>query len=338
MNSLPQASNLQNGERFNGIDAFKLIAAFFIVIIHTDYGSSIGNSEYLHVTTRWAVPFFFMVAGFFLSRKQQQPILDIKLIAGSLKKLTSIFIVASIIYAPVYIAQKGLSLPITILLTGTYMHLWFIPSLIVGYLGTWYISQFNSAKFSCCISLGILFAFLITSSYDTFLGRNISIAIPRFLSSIAFMHIGAIVQSHLSILKKYQRTMLTCALLGYIAQFLEYHFVLRGIHNEYELLLGTIICVPAIFALSASIEMREGVLARWGSRHSLFIYVMHPMLILYLVPSLRKIGLGDSSPVRLATPVIIFGICLATAILLHRLFPKLYMILNGEIALKSSRV
>ena len=68
---------LKKMERKNGIDLFKLIGAFFIMCLHTSYGSL--DQEYvdnLRLFSRWAVPFFFISTGLFLGNKIENKNLD----------------------------------------------------------------------------------------------------------------------------------------------------------------------------------------------------------------------------------------------------------------------
>ena len=54
---------------YTGIDYFRMIAAFFIIAIHTSPFSSYsetGDFILTRVIARVAVPFFFMTSGFFL--------------------------------------------------------------------------------------------------------------------------------------------------------------------------------------------------------------------------------------------------------------------------------
>ena len=55
--------------KYNGIDCFRLIAAFLIIAIHIGPLSSINNTldfGFTYVLCRIAVPFFLMTTGYFI--------------------------------------------------------------------------------------------------------------------------------------------------------------------------------------------------------------------------------------------------------------------------------
>lgn len=55
-------------EMYTGIDLFKLIAAFLIVLLHSVETSDFYASGIKYVFTRFAVPFFFITSGYFFSK------------------------------------------------------------------------------------------------------------------------------------------------------------------------------------------------------------------------------------------------------------------------------
>lgn len=57
---------LDNKPIYKGLDLFKFIAALLIVLLHTIETSNFYANEVKFVATRFAVPFFFIVSGFFL--------------------------------------------------------------------------------------------------------------------------------------------------------------------------------------------------------------------------------------------------------------------------------
>ena len=68
--SLPNGGSKVEGKKeFGGIDCFKVIAALLVVAIHTSPLTCFGgNADFVltRILARTAVPFFFMVSGYFL--------------------------------------------------------------------------------------------------------------------------------------------------------------------------------------------------------------------------------------------------------------------------------
>lgn len=127
-------------ERKNGIDLFRLIGALAVMCIHASYGTL--NQEYianLRLLSRWAVPFFFLTSGFFLGPKIKNNTLEFKRIQNSVSVLISILLVASIIYLPICFKTKSMPKNIVDFFIGVQPHLWFVGSLLTGYIFIWYL-------------------------------------------------------------------------------------------------------------------------------------------------------------------------------------------------------
>ena len=58
-------------KQYNLLDALKIVAAFFVVCIHVHFPGDLGRC--VIAVARFAVPFFFMVSGFFLGNKMRYP-------------------------------------------------------------------------------------------------------------------------------------------------------------------------------------------------------------------------------------------------------------------------
>lgn len=123
-------------DKYSRIDICKVIAALFVISIHTDPLATYSEGLNFIVTRifgRLAVPFFFVSAGYFFF-KNPSP----KKLYGYSKKISLIYLASIIIYLPVNFyaghfhgitAGKILS---DIIFNGTFYHLWFLPALIIG--------------------------------------------------------------------------------------------------------------------------------------------------------------------------------------------------------------
>lgn len=86
---------------YQGIDTFKLVAAVCVVVLHAVENSSWFPSEVKFVFTRFAVPFFFVVSGFFFYKGLDKACSKMKYFKKYLKHIVKIFIIwALIIYTP----------------------------------------------------------------------------------------------------------------------------------------------------------------------------------------------------------------------------------------------
>jgi surface polysaccharide O-acyltransferase-like enzyme len=325
--------------RQNGIDLFRIIAAFFIMILHADSFGDL-DSEYVNnfrLLGRWAVPFYFIVTGYFIEKKIDNRHLDFTKIQNNISKLITILIVSSLIYIPINIAKGRLFYQVDHLLTGSYFHLWFIGSLLFGYIFIWYLFFIKKNKFLPYIAVLLLLLAIITDSYDQFLGLNISFNLFRFLLSIPFLYIG-IVLSRKKASKVNKKVLFAILIIGIIIQLFEVNLLsqLFG-YDKYlhQFLFGTIIIVIPIFILSSMIKIKESKLVKWGRQHSLFIYLFHPMIYLGLGVFIHKFFPNYTGTILMFSPIIGFIIILFIAILFDNYFPKIYKLLNGNLGLKN---
>jgi len=128
---------------YPGIDYFKLIAAFMVVMIHTrpftefiELGSYIGLfSSYVYTITNWGVPFFFCCSGFFFHKQLQKH----NKILLQIKRLFIFYLIWSVIYAPIDILMAIIEGKFTLayylkkfFILGSHFHLWYIPALIIS--------------------------------------------------------------------------------------------------------------------------------------------------------------------------------------------------------------
>lgn len=137
-------SNMKRS-RNGTIDVFRMIAAIFIVALHSQPLCDIteaGDFFLTHILCRIAVPFFIVCSGYFLSAKSigQSDQAVRRIVFRELKKLVTIYVIFSLIYLIVYIPNwisTGWFSPhafvdwfIAALRNGSYYHLWYILAMI----------------------------------------------------------------------------------------------------------------------------------------------------------------------------------------------------------------
>lgn len=323
--------------RYNTIDLFRLIAAFFILLVHTEYGDlnqTVVNI--LRISARWAVPFFFIASGFFLEKKTTGNTYNLLIIEGSLKKLISILIISSIIYIPANIILNYYYYNIETLLTGSFIHLWFIGSLIFGNIFIWYLNKIKKEKILPYLSVFILTIALISDTYDILFNINLKYNLPRFLLSIPFMFIGSVIaKKETKILTLNKKKLLITFLFLYLLQFYE-AFLLSKYYNQnsnsIELLIGTVLSPIILFTLLITIQYKKKQISILGKKYSLWIYLYHPFI--YII--INKINYylfqtNISNSIQVFNPIICFILSLLLSILLEKRINKLFKISIGDI-------
>ena len=325
-------------QRYNSIDFFRFIAAFFILLVHTDHG--ILDIEYVNnirISARWAVPFFFICSGFFLGKKiQKDKQFDFSIIAKSLVKLISIFIIASVIYIPANIILNYYYFGVQTLLTGTFIHLWFIGSLIFGNIFIWYAYTINKQHLLPYISVFIIFAALLSDSYDNLLGFNLDYSLFRFSLSIPFMQIGIFFNKKEKTITKINFLILICFLfLGFILQYFEASFFSKYFNYDkilHEFLLGTFIMVIPLFVITIKLKINNNKISKLGLRYSLWIYLYHPFI--YILLNKVNMNIFSSTTFKIIqcyNPILCFLLSIIIVILLDKYTNKVFKLTNGII-------
>lgn len=145
--------------RIRSIDTMRVIAIVAVIAIHTNaftappaqMGVALDVATVINQLARFAVPFFFIMSGYFWAQKVTQPHAVVKPTRDMVKRALLIFIVWSLVYLVetrlvesfangpsgaldqiLLNVKKALSNPINTGLQGTKAHLWFLPSLIMS--------------------------------------------------------------------------------------------------------------------------------------------------------------------------------------------------------------
>ena len=318
--------------RNHTIDFIRILAAFAIVCIHSNYGNS--NMEIVNlfkISTRWAVPFFFIISGYFLFNQRK----DISSFPKkTMTKLISIHIISSSIFLLIkFFDKQNLDMGLVNIINGTYFHLWFIGSMLLGIIIIWYIYQMKLNRFLTIISILILCATTFTDGYDSLFEKKISYM--PFLISIPFMHFGSIISVKNKIMTK--KMLFVLVITFFILQYFEY-YLLNLYSNNFvtqTLSISTIIFAILFFKVMVSNKINnENYIIKIGRKYSLFIYLFHPVLILLL----SKISIENSNLNYGIQPFITFILTLTLGIIINKIYPKLFAVLNGEIITKGNTV
>lgn len=160
---------------YPAINSFKLLAALFVIMIHTSPLTSVSpEADYVltRIIARTAVPFFFMVTGFFVLPKA---LADPGRGLRYLRRIGLIYLASMILYFPVnlYAGQlkgAGFGGILKMILTdGTFYHLWYLPALLLGFALVWAGLNYLPFKIVFPASVLLYLAGLPGDSYYGFL-------------------------------------------------------------------------------------------------------------------------------------------------------------------------
>lgn len=153
--------------QYSAIDIARYVSALLVVAIHVYPFVDISetfNLYFMQCVCRLAVPFFFVVSGFFFFRKIIPGQDNLPHLKKYLFRLGRIYVIWSILYLPYVIwnyASTGfgwqsiLGYVRDFFLTGSYYHLWFLPSLMTGVAIVYFLYLKKGLPFTLKVSLAL---------------------------------------------------------------------------------------------------------------------------------------------------------------------------------------
>lgn len=251
--------------KYNGIDCFRLIAAFLIIAIHIGPLSSINNTldfGFTYVLCRIGVPFFLMTTGYFILYPVAVEGNDNSRFVTFLKDTLILYVVSVILYLPVNIYSGAFNKSFSIwgiiksfFFDGTFYHLWYLPAVLIGCIFVYLLCKKVNIKNVFIISL---FLYLIGLFGDSYYG---------FIENIHFIN------SFYDIVFKV--TSFTRNGIFYAPVFLVLGMVLRKVKCNMQFKSKVI-----FFVISMSLMLMEGLLLHY------FDIQRHTSMYIFLLPSM----------------------------------------------------
>lgn len=309
--------------RIVSVDVFKLLAITAVIAIHTEpfRGSVPGDSnswQYLSVLinqlARFAVPFFFVISGYFWGTKIKNGVSVASVSISLAKRICLIFAAWSVIYAlpynlssivefgplgPIKVAYWNLlnlsKNPVTLVMQGTKVHLWFLIALLFSLGISSLLVEKKKHKTLIALSVVLYLIGLLAKAYsDTPLGvhTNFNTRNGPFFGTIFF--VSGYFLSNLTPKPGWFSKGVTLLGVGWLFHFSELYILckLYGTNPYQDYVFGTYFMGvgAALVSLSNDALFRNKVLSDVG-KFTLGIYVIH----FVFVDLLRPVGMLISS-------------------------------------------
>jgi surface polysaccharide O-acyltransferase-like enzyme len=287
------------------IDTFRLVAAILVIAIHTSPLTSFsGYTDFLltRIVGRVAVPFFFMVTGFFLYKEE---IIQRNKLISFLKKTSLYYLGAILLYLPVnwysgYFKSNNLGFTVArdVLLDGTMYHLWYLPAAITGSIIAYYALKHLSLKGALLFTFCLYVAGVLGDSYygitktvpvlnGIYNGLFQVIDYTRngiFFAPVFFV-LGAMLKKRrcefrMSIIF----TVIFMVLMAVEGTILKDNNFMR--HDSMYLLL-----IPLMYFLFSMLLHRRGTQNHGFRNISLIIYIIHPLIIVLIRGASKVLGI-----------------------------------------------
>ncbi|HBD0130763.1 TPA: acyltransferase [Escherichia coli] len=315
--------------RFHALDIAKFVACLFIISLHVGTYPELGRefSDVINISGRWAVPFFFLLSGYFYGKSDKN-------VAYKLSKLIGVFLIACAVYFFVLISQLDYNfeaviktaLSIKFFMSGTYFHLWFLCAIIYGYLGVAYFNEKKSGVLPLALALSLL---LCCWFFDMLRSRGLAFEafyVFRTLTAFSMLWAGMLIARHNKVLS-FKVSLFICA-ISYALMLAEPLFLkyFMGFNvNERQFPLFAPVMSYGILMLCLSINVNESFFSRLGRELSLGVYIIHPVWIYVIYEMFKRMDINNSSMMffSVATATIL------TLIALKRYAKYFFKKLNG---------
>lgn len=299
-----------------GLDYFRLLAAFLVVAIHISPLSAVSPDADFFLTrilARLAVPFFFLVTGYFILGEDPKPGVRAAVLPPRVRRFLFraclLYLCSILLYLPfgLYAGHykelaAGMALRM-VLFDGTFYHLWYFPACILGVL---LVSLMKGCLPRRAVALTVSFLYLAGLFGDSYYGLAASVPFLKTayegifgISSYTrnglffaplFLALGSWLSARPDRLRSWDKTK---ELLGFFVSFalmaLE-GFLLRYFklprHDSMYLFL-----VPAVFFLFRFLLSLNCPPSKTIRTASAWIYILHPAVLIILRMTAKPLGL-----------------------------------------------
>ena len=309
--------------RSAGLDGMKFVAALCVIALHVgSYSPMAGYLEdSIRLLSRWAVPFFFLITGYFMGDRTGENLRDWCVMR--LCAVTRVFIFASIILAPLAFMKMGALGAVSyfvsadVFLRGSYFHLWFLGSMITAFLLIIFFNEMRCIVLMNVAAVIVLLLYLVLGAWNPVSQEGLDVA--QQLSGFGFVVLGR----HLSKYCLGIRGGLLLAVLGITVMFVEAELVEQFVGNDpynIRFSFGILISSVGLFYLAHHSKFPK-LMARVGENDSLTIYILHPYFIFLCAPLLTHYYNGWAAKLWLV--LLVFGMTLICSLVMRKYFPIL---------------
>jgi surface polysaccharide O-acyltransferase-like enzyme len=304
------SASLGTQNRMAGIDAARYIGIFGVILIHTFKAPEVGYFDLgviLNQISRFAVPVFFMIGGFFLSKKENlQPAAFSIMIT---KRILPAFLFWLVLYNTILFSGSRQAINakfVAMLATGGLgYHLWFLPAFCICMILTVFLRRFMRWRgiFATGCVLYLLglaigsYSGLISSLPEEHAGMRLAIARGGPFYGTIFVILGLwLGAGHWRI---GMRSSVLLYLAGLVSSLTEayllatHHFMLFG-NNDF--LIGTLLMGFGAFSIALNLPNRGNIvreIGRFGS-YTMGIYAVHLIVLIALKSLLHPVGFASN--------------------------------------------
>ena len=315
-----------NIQKNNTLELLKLFASYMVVFIHVLFCGRLG--VIFDTLARFAVPFFFLVSGFF----------SYKITTEKIKKrilhILTLLILASVCYTIFNIAKLLLKGDINdiILYFSKYAdftvlakffifnvpvssdHLWYLLAMVYVYIVFYFVTMFRlHEKVIFIVSFSLLFLHILLGECLSALGIVVPIHIVRnfALMGIPFFALGLFVKKHENHMRAIPNYLIIIStIIGVFESiFSRYFFGKNELYIGSLFILFTMVCV---FIKYSSIQYPHFLLALEGC--STYVYIFHLIISSVITAAYSYFGANTQSSLIIFKNIRPILVCIVSTI------------------------
>ncbi|MVM32228.1 acyltransferase family protein [Spirosoma sp. HMF4905] len=320
-------------QRNGGIDVFRFLGACLVFLCHSIYSEYLPTLNLLGLLGRWVVPFFFLVSGYYFQKSYATR--PVQAFTKTAKNLLFVTLFVNLFYLLFAILTEETIQPLIsyfTLLTGTYFHLWFLTSMVLGYAVLWFLLRNKLDRLLPYAIVGSLLVVLVFMPYNYLLGLKPHPIYARSLLSIPFLCIGFLISKHALEGKVSKLIAYLLIGVGIVIQLGEVRFLSSIMPDAARInfLVGTLPLSVGIFLLSLRLSISpDHWLSYYGRRYSFPLYLYHPVVNLGLQRIFDKtMVMGEF--MYWISPLVGLGVCIMLLVGLDKFTPAIFRALCGD--------
>lgn len=340
---------------YSALDLAKFICAFLIIGIHTGPlldVSETANFVLIQVFSRIAVPLFFLISGFLLFSKMDgerewNDYENVHILKNAVLRIIKLYVIWSIIYLPfnyLLIYKDGITIASILrylrdfFFTGSYYHLWFLPSLVFAEVAVYYLLKHTSMKITLIISSVLYVIGMFGNVYPELIEKvpYVSIMFSAYIKvfvtmrnglffGMMFITLGAYFAKHkMNVNQNSVISFILCILsmIGLIVEcfLIQMNGFMRPLTSMYIMLIPS---VSFLFMWLITLQFKEKEIYKVLRILSILMYVSHIIFVIImntLLPTMNSLLLY--SCVVICT--LLFSICIYILSKKYSIFKNLY--------------
>lgn len=313
------------------MDFLKGIACIFVVFIHVKFPGDFGQA--VQAVARFAVPFFFMVSGYYCYRKDYQGV------GGGVKKIWHIvkitffaylfYIIVALIDNQFLGGDKQFDFSFSHLKYVALLsvpsnvpgQLWFMIALLEVYIIYFFVDLLHARKLAYWVAVFTFLAMIMLAQGAWLMGYKLSADYYRnaWIEGFSFFTLGYFLHDKQEKLTISNKALLIIICISAVLSIVE-RFLCGRIFAVH---LSTYFLVTSLFIYAIkNPERHEGVVQRIGKIYSMYVYVLHMFVWHSFDRIITNMAADENMLVLWLRPLVVFSVTILLSMCCYLLFNR----------------